>query len=725
MNYLIFALVLIITFSFLLFTYLKSKNKTIFEKIVSIIGIIVLIIRMFCYQSIISNNPSQFVGLNSSTLNNKLLTAFCLIFIWLQYSCILFVLMKPFFKIKLFNQISSFICPIVFILNLIFIQPICQILQGPKQVSPLLLMYLIEIAIGLAISLLSIIQNVKEKIKWLDVLKMIGAFCVLSIFTLPNYFLQYMFGFLKVTNTWNIVDFSPYHRYVLYGNIIIPFIIYFVLKNKSYDFQRFVLIFISLGVLMGFVINYNYTTLKTPWALPFHLCNTALFIIPLVLIFKMKRLFYFTYFINVVGALLAMLMPNYADSTNIFSMRMLTFWYNHYIAFFMPLLLVALKQFERPKIRQFIHSMGAFFVYYCLVLFLNVYFSANGHSVDYFFINSDYVADKLGNWAENIFEISYVFKIKGVEYELHPVYQLVYFVVYILIGLGVWFIYGEFYRLADGNTLLFKKIQKIKIDEYALKAALQGRKMGEPMEKDAKVKFELKHFSKRYATSKKYAVSDANLLVHGGEIFGFLGPNGAGKSTIIKSTVGIQPISEGSINICGYDVAMQSVEAKSLIGYVPDHYALYEKLTGREYINYIADIYGVSKEDREKRLEKYIHLFQLEKSIDNMIKTYSHGMKQKITIMSALIHNPKVWILDEPLTGLDPNSIYQVKECMKEHASEGNIVFFSSHLIDIVEKLCQRIAIIKGGKILCVKTLQEIEDEGYTLEEFYLKMIEE
>ncbi|MBR2932997.1 MAG: ABC transporter ATP-binding protein, partial [Clostridia bacterium] len=166
----------------------------------------------------------------------------------------------------------------------------------------------------------------------------------------------------------------------------------------------------------------------------------------------------------------------------------------------------------------------------------------------------------------------------------------------------------------------------------------------------------------------------------------------------------------------------QPVQAKRLIGYVPDHYALYEKLTGRQYVNYIADIYGVSEADRQKRIEDHIKMFELEGAIDNPIKTYSHGMKQKITIMAALVHNPKIWILDEPLTGLDPNSIHQVKECMKKHAEEGNIVFFSSHIIDVVERICDRITIIRKGKIMATKTLAEIEKEG-TLEEFYLKTI--
>ena len=232
----------------------------------------------------------------------------------------------------------------------------------------------------------------------------------------------------------------------------------------------------------------------------------------------------------------------------------------------------------------------------------------------------------------------------------------------------------------------------------------------------------LKDFSKKYSSNEHYAVKNANLEINGGEIFGFLGPNGAGKSTIIKSIVGIQPITSGSIEVCGYDVDKQSVEAKSQIGFVPDHYALYEKLTGNEYINYIADLYGVSQEDRTERIKKYVTIFELEKSFNNQMRTYSHGMKQKIAIMSALVHNPRVWILDEPLTGLDPNSIFQVKECMREHAKNGNIVFFSSHIIDVVERICDRIAIIKSGEIQVTQKVSDIEKKC-SLEDFYMNTI--
>ena len=238
----------------------------------------------------------------------------------------------------------------------------------------------------------------------------------------------------------------------------------------------------------------------------------------------------------------------------------------------------------------------------------------------------------------------------------------------------------------------------------------------------AKLKFI--NFSKRYGNSARLSANNVNLEVNGGEIFGFLGPNGAGKSTCIKTTIGIQPVTSGTIEVCGYNVSTQSVESKKVIGYVPDHYALYEKLTGREYINYIADLYGVSKADRDERISHYVDLFELNQAFDNRMQTYSHGMKQKMTIMAALIHNPKVWILDEPLTGLDPQSIYQVKEVMKAHAAAGNIVFFSSHIINVVEKLCNRIAIIKKGQIVYVDTMKNVEkDHPEGLEEFYMKMI--
>ena len=306
---------------------------------------------------------------------------------------------------------------------------------------------------------------------------------------------------------------------------------------------------------------------------------------------------------------------------------------------------------------------------------------------------------------------------------IYPVYQILFFLVYVALGFGMWFIYEQGYQIAANFEDIRVRNRKVKLEEMAIISKMNGRSLSEPMNPENSNKLILRNFTKRYGNSETLAVDNANLEVYGGEVFGFLGPNGAGKSTIIKTVVGIQPITSGEVEVCGYDINSQSVEAKRCIGFVPDHYALYEKLTGREYINYIADLYNVPKEERNERIDSYVKRFELEGAFDNQIKTYSHGMKQKITIMAALVHDPKVWILDEPLTGLDPNSIYQVKKCMEDRAKEGNIVFFSSHIIDVVEKICNRIAIIKKGHIIVTKTVKEIEESGQSLEDFYMQTI--
>lgn len=696
------------------------NKKTLFSNKVksnwySLILIIIFIVRLFCYEEHISG----YVGLANYN-NSPFFTAIILIILWMEYACVIAVIMKPFFKIRLIDDIVRIICPIVFVLNLVFVKPIIELYTGELNFNMLLIAYVLENIVALCVSLVCLIKNF-NKLKFKELITMVGIYLLMMICVMPSYMPQFMFGYGNPTIIVNDISFA--HRVMLYIGIIIPVIMYFVLRNKSEEVIRYTLIYLSVGTLITFVRKYNYTDFFEPWNWPFHLCNTAMFIIPLCLIFRLNKLFYFTYFINVLGALLAMLMPNYDDSTNVLSTRIFEFWYNHWIAFFMPLLIVALKQFKRPKIKEFYWSMIWFFFYFLLVLILNVVFDAYGHNVDFFFINSDFIADKLGTWAEKLFNIEAVISISGKELVFHPLYQLLFFFVYVLLGLGVWFVYSEFFRIAESHATLHLKLEKINQYELALNSKLDVDRKEKLMNSEINASLALKHFSKKYATSTNFAVEDANLEVYAGEIFGFLGPNGAGKSTIIKSIVGIQPISSGNIEICGIDVKGDPVLAKYHIGYVPDHYALYEKLTGREYINYIADIYEVSIDERNEKIENYIKLFELQHSIDSKIKTYSHGMKQKITIMAALVHNPKVWILDEPLTGLDPNSIYQVKACMKQHAEAGNIVFFSSHIIDIVEKLCDRIAIIKKGHIKCVKTIDEIEKSGKSLEQYYLDII--
>ena len=236
---------------------------------------------------------------------------------------------------------------------------------------------------------------------------------------------------------------------------------------------------------------------------------------------------------------------------------------------------------------------------------------------------------------------------------------------------------------------------------------------------------EIKHLTKRYGESNVNAVEDFSITLKAGEIFGFLGPNGAGKSTTIKSLVGIYPFQEGDILIGGVSIKTNPLEAKKNIGYVSDNHAVFERLTGCEYVNHIANLYGVKLVDVNERVESLLDVFKLREAYYRPIKSYSHGMKQKISVIGALVHNPKLWVLDEPLTGLDPQSGYQLKKVMKQHAAEGNTVFFSSHILDVVENLCHRCCIIKGGKLRGVYDIAECKSRGESLEEIFVGVIGE
>lgn len=233
---------------------------------------------------------------------------------------------------------------------------------------------------------------------------------------------------------------------------------------------------------------------------------------------------------------------------------------------------------------------------------------------------------------------------------------------------------------------------------------------------------DVKQLAKRYTKKSDYTIEGISINVSDGEIVGIVGHNGAGKSTTIKCICGMHPFDEGEINICGYDLKKEALEAKKCFGYVPDEFSLYEKMTGTEFINFMADIYKVSKEEREERVEEFQKLFQLGPSINKAIRTYSHGMKQKISIMAALIHNPKLFILDEPMVGLDPYTASEVKEYFKIHAKKGNGVLFSSHNLNDVQKLCNRCYVIDQGKMIEEIDIKKFNQSGEDLEEYFLKI---
>ncbi|MBJ7929400.1 ABC transporter ATP-binding protein [Bacillus toyonensis] len=235
---------------------------------------------------------------------------------------------------------------------------------------------------------------------------------------------------------------------------------------------------------------------------------------------------------------------------------------------------------------------------------------------------------------------------------------------------------------------------------------------------------EITNVSKSYNGST-YAVKDLSLSVPSGEIFGFLGPNGAGKSTTIKMITGIHGVDKGTITINGKNIMKEPMEAKKTFGYVPDSPDMFLRLKGIEYLNFMADMYEVPKEVRQERIESLAKKFDLYNALSDQIQSYSHGMRQKIVIIGVLVHEPDVWILDEPLTGLDPKSAYILKEMMREHADKGKIVFFSTHVLEVAEKICDRVAIINKGNLQFKGNLNEMRDHfksNESLEKMFLEM---
>ena len=238
---------------------------------------------------------------------------------------------------------------------------------------------------------------------------------------------------------------------------------------------------------------------------------------------------------------------------------------------------------------------------------------------------------------------------------------------------------------------------------------------------------EIKNVSKSYVKGKK-SVDALDLEIKNGEIFGFLGPNGAGKTTTIRMITGILEPDAGDIFVDGNSIRKEPLEAKKNFGFVPDSPDMFLKLKGIEYLNFLAEVYDVPLEERKGRIESLTKKFEIFDELNNNIESYSHGMRQKIVICGALISNAKNWILDEPMTGLDPKASFDLKEMMRNHVKKGNTVFFSTHILDVAEKLCDRVGIINKGKLIFVGTFDEMKEkfkEEASLEKLFLEITEE
>ena len=640
---------------------------------------------------------------------------------WLTTLTVAVCILTPFFKKQVARDFCAFIGLAVVIANIVALRPTVVSILGTADMLHWRtflfegILLLTGVLCGSA-CLETVFNRDFEKIG-----KRLGKAALFTLFYLiafmPIYFLQLVCGEVGQEAT----DFTFTHRLLIYGSLLTPVVIYFCNRRKSDEDKHFLLVMLALS---GFMQYFAFQPHRVGSAIfPLHLCNTAIVLMFFAYAFKIKSVYYFTYFVNVLGAICAILISSSSD--HFVLMKNVVYWYNHYYAFFLPLLGVALGVFKRPSLKLMGSSLIVFTAYVVFVFFLNSYLNSpifeGYYNADYFFLYSDFFIDKFAFAIPLKYDFVWEYTLFGAPVTAYPLFVFVIYVVFILLTFVIWGFYMVIFNISDSHRLLAKRKKMQRVDRLNLLKEMDGRALSEPLRPEGAHMIKISNFSKTYSGSDKKSVDNLNLEIHDGEVFGFIGHNGAGKSTTIKSLVGIQSISEGTIEIEGYDIARQPLEAKLRIGYVSDNHALYEKLTGREYVSYVADLYMVSEKDKNERIEKYVKMFELEHAIDNEIKSYSHGMKQKTMVIAALIHNPKVWVLDEPLTGLDPTSSYQIKECMRQHADAGNIVFFSSHVIEVVEKICDRIAIISGGKLRRISTMEELKAEGVSLEQLYLQ----
>lgn len=716
-----------------------DKQKTWTLRIISLVLGAVFFFRMVkspdVFDSVVKLNTSAVRKLGDMTSGEGLWFS---ILRWITMYSVLFCLLAPWFKIQAVDNMVSLFTPIIIILNLVFLNLTFIGFLGVDGFSwedsnsvLRTVEFILELAIMGGMSIYYLYEKIAKKDwakMWKQGLYMLMIVAIYALIVIPEPTPVNIFGY----SGYVMDTFELGHRLMLYAMLVVMAIAYALLRKKEYQIRHFVLLSFSLGLMISFF--YPYTLKIRVTSLPLHLCNAGMILMFFSFALRNKPIYYFNFLVNVLGSLIALISCN--TSADFISVSGIHFYWTHLWLFILPCMAMALQIFGRPNFKMVRGAVLVFTIYYLIICVANPWFNNYAHGanyietgdnpgIDYFYIMSDFLPDMFP-FAKTLKDnYAYSFMVGDLTMWVFPVLWVLVYVVYVAAIFGTWFVYDLLFKVGDRHYDMLLRKRRIKADLLGIENARKiNLETSEPLNKEGTNMIKFSHFTKRYGNSKVKAVDDFNLEIYDGEVFGFIGHNGAGKSTCIKSLVGIQSITEGNIEICGFDIAKQPLPAKKLMGYVPDNHAVYERLTGREYINYVADLYRVSKEDREERLEKYLDLFKLKGDIDRQIKGYSHGMKQKIVVIAALIHEPKVWVLDEPLTGLDPTSSYQIKECMREHANKGNIVFFSSHVIEVVEKICNRIAIISKGKLQCVHAIDDLKAKGMSLEELYMQYVQ-
>lgn len=552
-------------------------------------------------------------------------------------------------------------------------------------------------------------------------------YLVVFLFSLSPLTLQVTFGHM----TYRKFVFTRQHLFMLLAPFVLIFILTNVYINRTHEYKKFLLFTVSLAVIYSVYSVLNKSEIFTA-KFAFSPFKWLLLALPFIFLFELKRaMSIFTMFSTGVPLLFVFFLQ-LKENGSFFSLEnMLTYLPALYLIV-LSALTYTLRFFEMPSVKDLIIALvffTLFFVVTAVILrIVDGLYSDNKtvqEHVDFFYINRRNIVDhaKFKTFLGNLRSKYRAVTIKGKTVTFPLTYLFITWAICTITTLTVSQIFLQIQKSCISFRFVVHKLKKDRQIGVVKIGKITPELKKELDMKDSLVK--VQNFSKKYANNDFYSVKDVSFEISGGKIVGFVGHNGAGKSTLIKSLVGIQTITEGTISICGYNIEKNPTEAKYSLGYVSDNHALYEELTGREYITFVAKLFNVPKEVIKTKLIELTDFFQITYAIDRQIRTYSHGMKQKISVISSLIHEPKVWVLDEPLTGLDPTSAYQLKEAIKMHAKKGNIVIFSSHIIEVVENICDEVVIIKRGQMVINEKVSELKAKYGNLEQMYIKLIEQ
>ena len=546
---------------------------------------------------------------------------------------------------------------------------------------------------------------------------------------LPFGALMFPFGMISAlmgNGSENLRAGSLYQLAWIVATVLLFVLLYIVLSRKDARVRYGAVLLLSLSLMIQFFKYYTYSEIEL-WNLPIHICNMGTIFIFASLFFRWRLLEMFTYYINVFGATMAMAVPQINDGFWQFST--FHFMFQHTMLIIIPILSVLLGVTARPKRSEILKVLPLFFGYYLFSVITGAIFVVYDPNVNYFYVIKDTVAQFL----------PFLMPLRDITFTIgravfYPVYWLVIFVGIVGIVYILDFIYNYIYVFEDRRI----EMRAIIAQEKALRnAALTAPENNLPTaEQKAELSFadavaiseirsaeiggaqtengtadedvpsrpallEVKNLQKTYSSTGVTVIRDIGLRVEAGEIVWLIGANGAGKSTFIKCITGIiRPDDGAEVYIGGKSLFASPEYCKSLIGYMPDNHMQYEQLTGKEYIEYVAGLYGYASKNILEELFIRAEELDLVRVLDRKIKTYSHGMKQKTALLAAIIHHPEILVLDEPLSGLDFDSAEVMKKFIVDYAKEGNCVLYSSHLYDVLDPICTKILLLHGGTIV-------------------------